>query len=186
MDLKGDTFHRVDSIITQKIEKKGLFFLRISIGIVFLWFGMLKYFEGLSPAEGLALKTIDMLTFQLIPDKAIIYGLATWEVLIGLGLLLNYFMRETLLLLYLQMVGTFTPVFLFPEEVFFIFPFGLTLEGQYIIKNIIIVSAGIVLGATVRGGGYIAIDKDNPNRKGDQQPTSNHARSNLIHKTQCN
>ena len=98
--------------------KKGLFFFRISIGIVFLWFGMLKYFEGLSPAEGLALKTIDMLTFQLIPDKAIIYGLATWEVLIGLGLLLNYFMRETLLLLYLQMVGTFSPVFLFPEEVF--------------------------------------------------------------------
>jgi hypothetical protein len=60
-------------------------------------------------------------------------------------------MRETLLLLFLQMLGTFTPFFLFANELFHIFPYSLTLEGQYIIKNIVIVSAGIALGATVRG-----------------------------------
>jgi len=49
------------------------------------------------------------------------------------------------------MIGTFTPLFLFPSEVFHIFPVSFTLEGQYIVKNIVIVSAGIVLGATVRG-----------------------------------
>jgi uncharacterized membrane protein YphA (DoxX/SURF4 family) len=186
MDLRGETFHRVDSIITQWMAKKGLFFLRISLGIVFFWFGMLKYFEGMSPAEGLAVKTIDLLTFHLIPDKVIIYGLASWEVLIGLGLLLKYFMRATLLLLYVQMIGTFTPVFLFPEEIFYVFPIGLTLEGQYIIKNIIIVSAGIVLGATVRGGGFTSVDKDNRNHMDKQHHTREHERSKFFYKTHCN
>jgi hypothetical protein len=50
------------------------------------------------------------------------------------------------------MVGTIMPLFLFPEETWTVFPFAPTLEGQYIIKNIVLVSAAIVLGATVRGG----------------------------------
>lgn len=133
------------------MAKYGLMLLRISIGIVFFWFGILKYFEGLSPAEGIAVETIEVLTFHLIPEKIILYGLATWEVAIGIGLIFKLFMRETLLLLFLQMIGTFTPLFIFPGEVFHFFPISLTLEGQYIVKNIVIVSAGIVLGATVRG-----------------------------------
>ena len=59
-------------------------------------------------------------------------------------------MRETLLLLFLQMIGTFTPIFLFPNEVFNQIPYAPTLEGQYIIKNIIIISAAIVLGGSLR------------------------------------
>ncbi|MDZ7777215.1 MAG: hypothetical protein U5L09_17180 [Bacteroidales bacterium] len=65
-------------------------------------------------------------------------------------------MRETLALLFLQMVGTITPIFIFPGEVFTQFPYGLTLEGQYIIKNVVLVSAAIALGATVRGGRIVA------------------------------
>ena len=61
-------------------------------------------------------------------------------------------MRAVLLLLFVQMLGTITPLFLFPAETFTIFPFVPTLEGQYIIKNVVIVAAAIVLGATVRGG----------------------------------
>ncbi|HNV51981.1 MAG TPA: DoxX family membrane protein [Tenuifilaceae bacterium] len=152
MNFRGKTFERVDAAVIKWMAKHGLFMLRISIGIIFLWFGALKYFEGMSPAEDLAIKTISTLSFNLIPTKIIIYGLATWEVLIGIGLLFNLFMRETLLLLYLQMLGTFSPIFLFPGEVFHIFPISLTLEGQYIVKNIVIISAGIVLGSTVRGG----------------------------------
>ena len=155
MNLRGKTFERVDAAVIKWMAKHGLFLLRISIGIIFLWFGALKYFEGMSPAEDIAIKTISTLSFNLIPTKIIIYGLATWEVLIGIGLLFNLFMRETLLLLYLQMLGTFSPIFLFPGEVFHIFPISLTLEGQYIVKNIVIISAGIVLGSTVRGGRII-------------------------------
>ena len=152
MNLRGKTFYKIDIAITEWMSKNGLMFLRISIGIIFFWFGILKFFEGYSPAEGLAIKTIDALSFSLLPQKVIIYGLAAWEVLIGIGLLFNIFMRETLLLLFLQMIGTFTPLFLFPSEVFHIFPVALTLEGQYIVKNLVLVSAGIVLGSTVRGG----------------------------------
>ena len=156
MDLKNNFLNRTDIAITRWMAQNGLFLLRVSIGIIFFWFGFLKYFEGLSPAEDIAVNTIDVLTFHLFSEKLILYGLATLEVLIGVGLVFKLFLRETLLLLYIQMVGTFMPVFLFPEAVFNVFPHSLTLEGQYIIKNLVVLSAGIVLGATVRGGKLIA------------------------------
>lgn len=150
-------YDNIDRSLTNWMGKVGLRFLRISIGIIFTWFGFLKFFEGLSPAEGIAVKTIDTLTGGLLPGHIILYGLAVWETLIGLGLLFNIFLRETLLLLYLQMVGTFLPVFLFPSEVFVRIPYAPTLEGQYIFKNLVVISAGIVLGATVRGARLIKV-----------------------------
>jgi uncharacterized membrane protein YkgB len=141
--------------ISRWMARNGLIFLRISIGLIFFWFGILKFFEGLSPAEGIAFKTIDVLTFHLIPEKVIIYGLAAWEVLIGIGFLFNIFMRETLILLFLQMIGTFTPLFLFTSELFRVFPIALTLEGQYIVKNLVIISAGILLGSKIRNNKVI-------------------------------
>lgn len=128
------------------MSRNGYLLVRISIGIVFVWFGFLKFFPGLSPAQELAIRTITLLTFDLLPDFIIINGLAFWEVLIGIGLISGKFMRETLLLLFLQMAGTFAPIFLFPTEVFSHFPYAPTLEGQYIIKNLVLVAAGIVLG----------------------------------------
>jgi hypothetical protein len=62
------------------------------------------------------------------------------------------FLRATLFLLAVQMAGTITPLVLFPGETFTAFPFAPSLEGQYIIKNIVLVGAGMVIGATVRGG----------------------------------
>lgn len=132
------------------MSKYGLLLLRLSVGIVFFWFGILKFFPGLSPAQDLATRTIDLLSFGMVPAHISIHILAVWEVLIGLGLLTGTFMRATLLLLFLQMPGTLSPVFFFPAEVFTKIPYAPTLEGQYIIKNLVIVSAGIVLGATVR------------------------------------
>src|SRR5690554_6797811 len=106
----------VDRYITEQMGKIGLRFLRISIGVIFTWFGVLKFFEGLSPAEDIAVNTISLITFEVIDDKIILIGLAVWETLIGIGLLFNIFMRATLLLLYLQMIGTFLPIFLRSEE----------------------------------------------------------------------
>jgi hypothetical protein len=79
--------------------------------------------------------------------------LAAWETLIGLGLLTGKFLRITLLLLAVQMVGTLLPLLLFPAETFVVFPLAPSLEGQYIIKNLVLVSAATVVGATVRGKG---------------------------------
>ncbi|PKP37095.1 MAG: hypothetical protein CVT97_06980 [Bacteroidetes bacterium HGW-Bacteroidetes-14] len=137
---------KIESKTIDWMKKNGFFLLRVSLGIVFFWFGFLKFFPGVSPAQELAIETISIMTFGLVPDGFIINGLALWEVLIGLGLITGKFMRETLILLFLQMAGTFTPVFLFPAEVFTRFPYAPTLEGQYIIKNIVIISAAIVLG----------------------------------------
>lgn len=148
--FRGEWFHKVDPIVTGWMSRNGYLLLRISIGIIFFWFGFLKFIPGLSPAQELATRTITLMTFELIPDIFIINGLAFWEVLIGIGLITGKFMRETLLLLFLQMAGTFAPIFLFPDEVFTRIPYAPTLEGQYIIKNLILVAAGIVLGGKLK------------------------------------
>lgn len=145
-----------DIKLTQWMARHGVVALRVSLGIVFFWFGVLKFFPGLSPAQDLATRTIDMLTFGLMPPSVSIPVLAAWECLIGLGLMTGLFMRATLLLLFAQMLGTITPLFFFPAETFTRFPYAPTLEGQYIIKNIVLVTAAIVLGATVRGGNLVA------------------------------
>lgn len=156
MDSLNETYVTIDTRLTRWMARYGLLLLRISLGVVFFWFGFLKFFPGLSPAQALATQTIEVLSFGRIGPSVSIYILATWECLIGLGLLTGRFMRLTLLLLFVQMLGTLTPLFLFPQEAFVIFPFVPTLEGQYIIKNAVLISAGIVLGATVRGGGLVA------------------------------
>ena len=130
----------------------GLRLLRWSLGLVFLWFGGVKFFPGLSPADQLALATMDRLTLGLIPPDTARLLLALLEVVIGIGLLTNRFIRLTLFLLFGQMAGTVTPLFLFPDQIWVRPPFVLTLEGQYIIKNMILISAGLVIGATARGG----------------------------------
>lgn len=150
------SFDRLDRRITAWMARWGVLLLRISLGIVFFWFGVLKFIPGLSPAQDLATRTIAMLTFGLIPPSTALLLLAAWEVLIGLGLITGLFMRVTLLLLFGQMIGTLTPLLFFPHEAFAVFPIAPTLEGQYIIKNLVLISAGIVIGATVRGGGIVA------------------------------
>ena len=151
-----DSFNRIDRRITNWMASYGILILRISLGVVFFWFGILKLFPGLSPAQDLAARTIAIISFGLIPAGTSVLLLAVWECLIGLGLIFGVFMRATLLLLFLQMLGTVTPIVFFPHEVFTQIPYAPTLEGQYIIKNLVLISAGIVIGATVRGGAIVA------------------------------
>jgi len=117
----------------------------VSVGIVYLWFGTLKFFSGVSPAETLAQQTIQKLTFNLIDPSVSIILLALWETTIGILLLLTIWRRTTLLLALLHIILTFTPFLFFPELVFTNMPFGLTLLGQYIIKNVIILGVLLVL-----------------------------------------
>jgi uncharacterized membrane protein YkgB len=143
---------RLDKKITGWMGRNGIRLTRIALGIVFTWFGALKFLPGASPAEGLAGRTIERLTFGLVPLATGLLLLAAWEVLIGVGLLLGRFLRLTLLLLFLQMSGAMLPLLLFPEETFRVFPYAPTLEGQYIIKNVVLIAGAIVVGSTVRGG----------------------------------
>jgi uncharacterized membrane protein YkgB len=146
----------LDRSIVHWLARYSLPFLRIGMGIVFLWFGALKFFPGLSPATDLAVRTIDVLTFGLIPGNISLILLATLETAIGLGFLAGKYMRLTLGLLVFQMAGTLTPLALFPAEAFIIFPYAPTLEGQYILKNLVLIGAGLVIGSTVRGGQIVA------------------------------
>ncbi len=133
------------------MAKNGIVLLRISIGIIFFWYGIQKYFPGLSSAEDLATLTIQKLSFGLITQALSMPILAIWEVTIGLTFITGYFMRIALPLLLLQMIGTFMPLVIFPDKSFEVFPLIPTLTGQYIIKNIIVVTGAFVVGAYHRG-----------------------------------
>jgi uncharacterized membrane protein YkgB len=138
-------YEQIDQQITGFLARHSISLLRWSMGIVFIWFGALKFIPGLSPAEGLIRASV-----PLVPMEIFIPLLASWEIIIGIGLISNRWMRTTILLLLLQMIGTISPLFVRPDLVWVAMPFGLTMEGQYIIKNLVLVSAALVIGSTVR------------------------------------
>ncbi len=111
--------------------------ISIGLGLVYLWFGMLKFFAGLSPAEELAGATIERLTFGLLSPNWSLPLLALWESAIGILLLTGFCRKCALTAALVHITLTFTPLFFFPEWCFTAFPFGLTLVGQYIIKNVV-------------------------------------------------
>jgi len=119
--------------------------LIIGTGIVYAWFGMLKFFPGVSPAEALAQATLDKLTFGLVPTAVTYHALAAWEVLIGVALLLNRPRRWILQLTLVHLAFTFTPLFLLPHLCFQPTGTALTLVGQYIIKNLMLVGGVLFL-----------------------------------------
>jgi uncharacterized membrane protein YkgB len=146
----------IDIRLTTWMARHGITLTRIALGVVFLWFGAIKFVPGWSPAADLAARTIERITFGVVTPEIGLPVLAAWESLIGIGLLLGRFLRLTLLLLFVQMPGTLLPLVLFPSETFTAFPHSPTMEGQYIIKNVVLIAAAIVVGATVRGGGLRA------------------------------
>ena len=148
----ANRLNSADKLVSNWLARHSLTLLRISVGIVFVWFGALKLVPGLSPAEPLIRASITFLPMDLfLPFLAIL------EMTIGVGFILGgKFKRITVLLLLGQMAGAMSPIILRPDLIFTQFPFALTLEGQYIIKDIILISAGLVVGATVRGGGLVA------------------------------
>ncbi len=129
--------------LIEQIKKNQI--LAITIGLVYLWFGGLKFFNHLSPAEDLAKTTIDVLTFGLISSKISIILLAIWETIIGVLLILNIYRKPVIILAIIHLVFTFTPFLFFPNLSFNNSPLVFTLLGQYIFKNIIIIGALLTL-----------------------------------------
>ncbi|MCB0542364.1 MAG: DoxX family protein [Lewinellaceae bacterium] len=119
--------------------------LKWTLGIVYLWFGALKFFSGLSPAEVLAKDTIRVLTFGLIPDDISLILLAIWEVTIGVLLLSGFRIRFAIKAALVHMVFTFTPLLFFPELSFTHAPYGFTIIGQYIVKNLVFIVAMMII-----------------------------------------
>lgn len=137
-------FDRLDATIAAYMDRWGMPVLRTAVAIVFIWFGALKVF-GVSPAGELVAATV-----YVVPPELFIPVLGVWEVLIGISLLYRPLIRLGIFLLFFQLPGTFLPLILVPEAVYVAFPYALTVEGQYIIKNLVIIGAALVIGGTVR------------------------------------
>jgi uncharacterized membrane protein YkgB len=135
---------RVDRAVIKWMDIIGVPFLRVGIGVVFLWFGLLKVFD-LSPAAELLAATVYWWT-----PEVIVPAIGVWEALIGLFFLIPRLTRVAIFLLAGQMPGTFLPLVLLPEVCWSEFPFALTLEGQYIVKNLVIIGAALVIGSRVQ------------------------------------
>ncbi len=148
--------HRAETRFTTWLVAHSLWLLRVSLGAIFLFFGALKFVPNLSPAQDLATRTTDVLSFGLVPAGLSIVLIAALECTIGLGLISGRRMRLVLALLGFQMIGAMSPLFLFTGELFggpFHAP---TLLGQYVLKDVVLISAGLVLGATVHGGRIVS------------------------------
>jgi putative oxidoreductase len=118
---------------------------------VFLGFGVLKFFPGLSPAESLAAQTLDILTLGLLPERLGLIAVAGLETLIGLLLLSGRWLRLALDLLAVELVGILSPIVLLPGEMFRGSVVAPTLAGQYVLKDIVLVAAGLVIAARTLG-----------------------------------
>ena len=140
----GRLFEEIDATIAAWMDRWGSRVLRVAVAVVFIWFGLLKVL-GVSPAGDLVAATV-----YLVPPDVFVPILGLWEILIGICLLYQPLIRLGILLLFIQLPGTFLPVILLPEVVFTVFPYGLTVEGQYIIKNLVIIGAALVIGGNVR------------------------------------
>jgi hypothetical protein len=143
------TFEEVDRRIAAFMGYWGVTALRYSLGLIFIWFGILKPLD-LSPAGPLVMATVDFL--PLFTPRQWLGIIGWWEVAIGVTFLFRATARIAIALLAMQMVGTFMPLFMLPGVTFQPgrIPYAPTMEGQYIIKNLLIISAALVVGGTVR------------------------------------
>jgi uncharacterized membrane protein YkgB len=135
---------RIDQLIIPFLRRWGVATLRISLAVVFIWFGGLKVF-GVSPVVELVASTV----YWVDPDW-FVPALGVVEILVGLGLAARFWLRVVLLVLAGQMVGTFLVFVLLPEIAFQDGnPLKLTVEGEFVIKNLVLLAAGMVVGASI-------------------------------------
>jgi uncharacterized membrane protein YkgB len=117
-------------------------FLRLSAGFIYFFFGVLKFFPDLSPGEMLAEQTLMRLSLHWLDATTALWWLAVMECAIGLGFLFNAYMHWIFFIFIFHQISTFIPLFILPELTFKIAPLAPTMEGQYILKNLVSVAAG--------------------------------------------
>ena len=148
-----DKFDRLDTSLNRWLVAHSIMLLRVSLGLVFVVFGALKFFPELSPIEELATRTTSALTFGLVPPGVGRVMIAVLEVAIGLCFITGRFLRVGVWLMGAQMLGAMSPLVLFPGELF-VGPegtFAPTLVAQYIVKDVILVAAAMVIASTWTG-----------------------------------
>jgi putative oxidoreductase len=164
MEAAYQKFLHLENHIHHQLVLHSIAALRIAVGIIFLGFGVLKFFPGVSPAEDITRATTHILFLGLVPGGVAMVMIATLECVIGICLLANRGMRLAIWLLAIEFVGILSPLVLLPARLFAGPHHAPTLEGQYVLKDIILVAAALVIAAgSFRGGRMV---------RGDLAPTA--------------
>lgn len=150
--LRPDRLGQASQRLADLLARYSVGTLRVSLGLVFLGFGALKFVPGASPAEALVVATVEKLSLGLVSGQAALLMTAVAEVFIGLTLVTGRMLRIGLLVLAASMVGIMSPLVLFFTD---LFPGPPTLEAQYVLKDIVLVAAGLVVAARAIGARFV-------------------------------
>jgi len=151
-----DRFDRLDTHMNRWLVANSILLLRISMGLVFIGFGFLKFFNGISPIQSLATRTTTVLTMGVFSGHSAMVLVASLECVIGLCFLTGMFLRVGVWLLAMQMFGAMSPLLIYPAELFPGPMHAPSLAAQYIIKDIILIAAGMVIASTWTGARIVA------------------------------
>lgn len=144
---------RISDRLVVVLARYSITLLRLALGFVFFGFGVLKFFPGSSPVEALVEKTVDTLTLGLVHGRAAIVMTAGMECFIGLTLLTGRLLKIGLAVLGVALIGIMSPLVLFAGE---LFPHGTpTLTAQYVIKDLVLAAAGLVVAAKALGARFV-------------------------------
>lgn len=141
--------------LADHVNTRALVLLRATVGIVFLGFGILKLFPSASPAEQLAVDAATKMTLGLVPETVLLLSLAALETAIGIGLIVGgRLLRPTLVAFFLHMGGVFSTLLLLPDAMWQPHSPAPTMEGQYVVKNVVLVAVCLVVAADAWGSGH--------------------------------
>lgn len=146
-----EPYGRLDRRLVEWFSGHSLQFMRLSLGFVFLAFGLLKFIPDASPAESLSIRTVDTLTFGVISGDVARILVAAAECLVGLSLLTGRLLKAGVVLLGFVMIGVMAPLVLFTGELFSGPYHAPTLEAQYVVKDIVLLTAGFNVALRTRG-----------------------------------
>lgn len=149
--------NRLDAQVMQWLTRNSVPLVRISLGFVFLAFGLLKFFPGISPAEDIAIRTTEALTLGIVEGEAARLFVALMETAIGVSLLTGRYLRIGVALLGIAMVGVLSPLALFPGDLFSREFNAPTLEGQYVVKDIVLLTSALVVALKQRGADMVMV-----------------------------
>jgi uncharacterized membrane protein YkgB len=152
--------NRIDATVTQWLTRHSVTLVRASLGFVFLAFGVLKFVPDVSPAEDIAVRTTEALTLGIVEGDLARLFVAAMETTIGLSLLTGRYLRAGIALLGIAMVGVLSPLALFPGDLFAGDYNAPTLEGQYVLKDIVLLASGLVVGLRQRGAEMMIVPAD--------------------------
>lgn len=138
---------------TELLSRYSIDIMRVSLGLVFICFGVLKFIPGASPAAALAVETIEKLTFGIVSGDAALLLTAAMETFIGLTLVSGKLLKTGLVVLGVALVGIMSPLVISFGE---LFPTGTpTLAAQYVFKDIVLAAAALVIGAKALGARFV-------------------------------